>query len=211
MARVDNNWTNEIEILVKQWGEQADNLDSKYSSQSKRQKLYYYMFMIPTIIAQGIISGLTIYNIISNHIATKIIIVTASILLSIALALITLFQYDASSQASSNISAKYSRLCTKLETELQKERKHREDGLVFIEYARRKYARLGEISPDLTGNIKKLFTHWCIGSRNEEPTKEIIVAKEGDAYASDDAVANAAKVSDADKAAIDQFIGDNMV
>lgn len=211
MAHVDNNWTNEIEILVKQWGEQADDLDRKYNSQSKRQKLYYYMFIIPTIFAQGVISGLTIYNIISDHLATKIIIVAFSILLAIQLALVTLFQFDSASQASSSIAAKYAKLCNKLETELKKERKHREDGLVFVDYARRKYGRLGEISPDLTGNIKKLFTNWCVGSRNKEPTKEIAVAKEGEAYATDDAVASAAKVSDADKAVIEQFIGDNMV
>jgi len=212
MSGVDNNWTDDIEQLVKQWAEQAAELDSSYDSQSQRQKIYYYLLSIPSIIFQAILTGLTIYNVIQNVLAVKIIIVVCMVIATALLSIMTLFSFNSSSQASGNISAKYKRLKNRLESELNTERKHREDGLIFKEYARRKYGRLSEMSPDLISDIKMIFSNLFIGKR--EPVAEIQVAgpsSPGLSYASAEDLAKALEIDRSKQAVIDQYIGENAV
>lgn len=207
MSGVDNNWTDDIEQLVKQWAEQAAELDSSYDSQSQRQKIYYYLLSIPSIIFQAILTGLTIYNIIQNVLAVKIVIVVCVVISTALLSIMTLFSFNSSSQASGNISAKYKRLKNRLESELKTERKYRMDGLIFKEYARRKYGRLSEMSPDLISDIKMIFSNLFVGKR--EPVANIQVASIGLSYASAEDIANALALDHSKQAVLDQFIENN--
>jgi|SRR3989344_5249 len=209
MERADNNWTDDIEKLVREWGETADTLEGRYDSQSMRQKIYYYLLMIPIILCNACLTGLTIYNVIEDQLVVKIIIIILTIIDSAAVSLTTLFTFDAASQASGAIAKKYKRLSLKIEAELNRTRAERMDGDEFLEYTRGKYTRLAERSPDLNSNIKHIFMNFCIGKRTVDVPKTITVAAPGITYASTEEVSKVGALDPNKVAAVEQFIEDN--
>jgi hypothetical protein len=209
IADEDNSWTDDIENIIKDWGEKALLTSKSYKGQSRRQKIYHYIIMIPNILSLAAISALTGVNIAINTLTISIILIVASFLSAVTLGLAELFGFRSLAKESGDVAKKYSRLYNRLASELQKNRLNRENGLVFLEYARRKYSRIQEDSPELTTSILGMIKE-LLSFRKKSVPDNIPVAQGTNQYASDDARIKSATVDPKTQYVIESFVSDSV-
>jgi hypothetical protein len=153
-----DEWTTEIEELIKHWKDQTEKLAHVHQQSSNITKIRYYRLAIPSIvipflmtfISQNLCTNIECDTITTSHIVDGL----AFMLTSILSALCLFFNYSQTTEEHFQVSARYTDISNRIDSELARRRKFRTPSDVFITEIKCQIENLGENAPMLPGN-------WC--------------------------------------------------
>lgn len=153
---VDNSdeWTPEIEELIKHWKDQTEKLSHVHQESGYINKTRYYRLAIPsillpfimTIVSQNLYTGAND----PAHIVDGVMFGVTSILSALTM----FFNYNQICEEHFQISARYTEISNRIDSELARRSKFRTPSDVFITELKTKIESLGDLSPNLPGT-------WC--------------------------------------------------
>ena len=161
-----DEWTPEIEQLIKHWKDQTEKLAYIHQESGYINKTRYYRLSIPNIIIPFVMTFVS-QNFYPNpeHEKNGTVVDTGSnpgniangvafMLTSILSALQMFFKYNQLSEEHFQTSARYTEIGNRIDSELARKTKFRTPSDVFITELKGNIESLGNNSPDLPGN-------WC--------------------------------------------------
>jgi hypothetical protein len=149
-----DEWTGEIEDLVKRWKDQIEKLSHVHQESGYINRTRFYRLAIPSILlpfAMVLVSQ-NLYNGTNDpaHIVDGVAFMLTSILSSLGL----FFNYNQVSEVHFQTSARYTDISNRIESELARRRRFRTPSDVFITELKCHIESLGDNAPQLPGN-------WC--------------------------------------------------
>lgn len=149
-----DEWTVEIEELVKHWKDQTEKLANVHQQSGYINKTRYYRLAIPsilipfvmTLVSQNLYTG-------SNdpaHIVDGVMFMTTSILSALTM----FFNYGPICEEHFQTSSRYTDISNRIDSELARRRKFRTPSDVFITELKIRIESLADVAPILPGN-------WC--------------------------------------------------
>jgi hypothetical protein len=149
-----DEWTGEIEELIKHWKDQTEKLSHVHQESGYINKTRYYRLAIPsifipfamTLVSQNLYTGTND----PAHIVDGVMFMTTSVLTALSL----FFNYNQLSEGHFQTSARYTDISNRIDSELARRRKFRTPSDVFITETKCKIEALGDSSPTLPG-------YWC--------------------------------------------------
>jgi hypothetical protein len=149
-----DEWTSDIEELVKRWKSQIEKLSHVHQESGYINRTRYYRLSIPsillpfimTLVSQNFYSGTND----TSHIIDGVMFMTTSILS----ALLMFFNYNQLSEVHFQTSSRYADIANRIDSELARRRKFRTPSDVFVTELKGSIESLGDNAPQLPGT-------WC--------------------------------------------------
>jgi len=148
-----DEWTVEIEELVKRWKDQIEKLSHVHQESGYINKTRFYRLTIPSILLPFIMT-LVSQNINANKDPAFIVDGVAFMITSILSSLILFFNYGQLSEIHFQTSARYNDISNRIESELARRRRFRTPSDVFITEIKCHIESLSDNAPSLPGT-------WC--------------------------------------------------
>lgn len=149
-----DEWTPEIEELVKHWKDQIEKLSHVHQESGYINRMRYYRLAIPSILLPFIMTLVSQNLYTGNNDPAHIVDGTMFALTSILSALSLFFNYNQLSEGHFQTSARYTDISNRIDSELARRRKFRTPSDVFITELKCRIESLGDGAPQLPGT-------WC--------------------------------------------------
>ncbi len=149
-----DEWTTEIEDLIKHWKDQTEKLSHVHQESGYINKTRYYRLTIPSILIPFVMTLVSQNLYTGTNDTSHIIDGTMFMFTSILSALTLFFNYSQLSEEHFQISSRYNDISNRIDSELARRPKFRTPSDVFITELKAIIESLGNNAPILPGT-------WC--------------------------------------------------